>query len=185
MLRPGCGCFEPQKFHAAIALFDVGGNLRNQRNAVAVRDHLHHRREAARTERHAAAVCHAVCASARHGRTECERLIAQAMAVLQQDKTALIDVVGDDTLVLQIAASSSGTASRNSSSNRCMVAKIGLVNRQSQHRHIERAAFDFIEQLPCLGFAQLQPQFRETLLAAAGRIFGKRIGSQRGNKHRA
>ena len=36
----GLGIFQPQEFHPVIAAFDVGGDLRNQRDAVAADDHF-------------------------------------------------------------------------------------------------------------------------------------------------
>ena len=41
---------------------------------------------------------------------------------------------------------------------------VGLADRQRQHRGIERAALDVLDQLAGLGFAQLQPQFRKAAL---------------------
>ena len=41
---------------------------------------------------------------------------------------------------------------------------VGLGHRQRQHRGVERAALDVLDQLPGLGLAQLQPQFRKSAL---------------------
>ncbi len=42
MVRAGCGCAKRSSFHALVAHFDAGGNPRHQRDAIAVRHHLHH-----------------------------------------------------------------------------------------------------------------------------------------------
>ncbi len=41
---------EAQQLHALVAHLDIDGDARQQRDAVAVRHHLHHRREARRAE---------------------------------------------------------------------------------------------------------------------------------------
>ncbi len=58
MLRPGCGFSRRRNLTSDVAPLDVGRDLRNQRDAVAARDHLHHRVQAAGAEHGAAALRH-------------------------------------------------------------------------------------------------------------------------------
>ena len=44
-VRAGCRLGEAQQLHALVARFDVDRDFRQQRHAIAVRHHLHHRRQ--------------------------------------------------------------------------------------------------------------------------------------------
>ena len=83
MVRPGSGAVKRSNFTRWIAYFDIDRDLRHQRHAVAARHHLHDRRQAggAEAQRHRLA----------RGRAIGERLVAQAMAFLQQNQPLLID----------------------------------------------------------------------------------------------
>ena len=76
---------EAQQLHALVAHLDIHRDLRQQRHAVAVRHHLHHGGERGRAE-----TCRRIAPRLR--RAERQRLVAQAVAFLQQDQPALIDV---------------------------------------------------------------------------------------------
>ena len=87
-MRNGSGSREAQQLDALVARLDRHRDFRDQRHAIAVRHHLHHRGQAGGAE----------FAQRAAGRVaaEGERLIAQAMALLQQDQPARIDIVGGD-----------------------------------------------------------------------------------------
>ena len=80
---------EPQQLDAIVAHFGVDRDFRHQRHAIAVGDHLHYRCQRRGAE-----------AGGTRGLThrfwrgaEGQRLVAQAVALLQQNEPALIDVV--------------------------------------------------------------------------------------------
>jgi hypothetical protein len=56
----GLRIFQPQEFLSFVAQLNVGRDLRNQRGAVTVGDHLHHGRKAVGAERRARGVAGAV-----------------------------------------------------------------------------------------------------------------------------
>ena len=96
-------------------------------------------------------------------RAERQRLIAQAVAVFQQDQPALIDIVGGNARGLR------ARIVRRHRQQEQIVEQgerfdVGLADRQRQHRGIERAALDLLDQLPGLRLAQFEPQVREAAL---------------------
>ncbi len=172
----GLRIFQPQEFDPLVATLDVGGDLRNQRHAVAARDHLHHGGQAGGAERGAAG---AGAAAARGGSAKRQRLIAQAVAVLEQDQAALIDVA-DRHPPGRTARIARGHREQKQVVEQWHRIDVGLAQRQGQQRGIERAALDLLDQLPGLGFPQLQPQLRKPGLQR-GENPRQQIGRQRGN----
>src|SRR5882672_11244270 len=69
---------KPQKLDALVPHLDIDRDLRHERDTVAVRHHLHHGREARRSQSHRTAMS-AVAAVG-------ERLVTQAMTFLEQDQ---------------------------------------------------------------------------------------------------
>ncbi len=62
----------------------------------------------------------------------------------------------------------------------CNCIDVGLAQRQCEHRRVERAALDIVDQLPGLGFPQLQPQVRKHRLQHRENA-RQQIGRQRWN----
>ena len=62
------------------------------------------------------------------------------------------------TRVVAGRGSAAGTASKKKILEQRNRIDIGFVDRQRQHRGIERAVLDVVDQLPGLGLAQFQPQ---------------------------
>src|SRR6202790_4952685 len=157
----GLRIFQAQEFHPLVAPLDVGGDLRNQRDAVAACDHLNHRVQAAGAEHGPHAT--AGRAGCRSGRAKRQCLVAQAMTVLEQDQPALIDVFGGYPRV-HLARIVRGHCQQKQVLEQPNRIDVGLGHRQRQHRDVQRTALDILDQLPGLGFPQLQPQFREPAL---------------------
>ena len=150
--------FQAQEFHPLVAPLDVGGDLRNQRDAIAARNHLHHRVEAAGAKHgpHAATGR----AGSRRGRAKRQRLVAQAVAVFEQDQPALIDVGSGHPRAL-LARIARGHRQQKKILEQRNRIDVRLGHRQREHRGVERAALDILDQLPGLGFPQLQLQLRK------------------------
>ena len=74
---------EAQELHPLVAHLDIDRNMRQQGDAIAIRDHLHHGRETGRTKPGIAAA----------GGAKRQGLIAQAMPLLQKDQLLLVDRV--------------------------------------------------------------------------------------------
>ena len=131
----GLGMFQPQQFHPVVAPFDIGGDLRNQRHAVAVGDHLHDGGEAGGGERRAACAADAIA----RRRAERQCLIAQAMTVFQKDQPALIDIVGGNSRGVR-ARIGRGHRQQEQVFEQLQRFDVGLADRKREHRGIERAA---------------------------------------------
>ena len=141
---------EPQKLDALVAHLDIDRDLRHQRHAVAVGDHLHHSRKAGGAKPHRAGVL-AHCRNRRApGRAGNGPPRAGSAAAGRCRRRC--------TRALSGCGSPAGTASRNGSSNSAHGFELGFRHRQRQHDHVERAAGELVEQNLGLGLAQLHPQ---------------------------
>ena len=156
---------------ALVAHLDVDGDLRDERDPVAARDHLHDGREIGRaeTKRHFVTLRRAIS----------ERLIAQAVTLLKQHQAPLIDL---------------GRADRRRFGQRIVCRhgqqkwvfeqpngfNVGLAHRQCEHYAVEIATAEFFDQGLGARFAQFDDQIR--MASSQNRQnFGQHVGPQRGN----
>ena len=149
-VRPGGGDRKAQELHALVAHLDVDRDLRDQRDAIAVGDHLHDGGQAGGAEPHRPA-------AARAG-AERQRLVAQAVTFLQQDQA----VVHRCRAATRRAVSVADVGRRHREQERIVEQlqglDVGLVERQRQHHRIELAAGELFEQHLGLGLAQFDLQ---------------------------
>ena len=163
MVRAGSGAAKRNSFTRASRPSTSTATSRQQRDAVAVRHHLHHggKRGGAKSGRRIAARC----------RAEGQRLVAQAVALLQQNQPALIDILDVDA-----RARRQRIRRRHRQQERVVEQRqrldVGALDRQRQHRGVEFAARQFVEQQLGLRLAHFQPQLR---------IFACSRGSTRGS----
>ena len=142
---------EAQKLNAFVTHFDIDRDFRNQRQPIAVRDHLHHcrKRRCAQAQRHLLS----------RGSAISERLIAQAMPLFKQNEPLLIDVARINARIAR-----QWIVGRHREQERIVeqpdAFDLGVRQRQRQHHRIEIAAAEFFEQNLGLGFAQLDEQIR-------------------------
>ncbi len=155
MVRNGCGLGEAQQLHALVARLHRHRDFRDQRHAIAVRDHLHDGGETGGTQLAQAAATRVAAKG--------ERLIAQAMAFLEQDQPPRVDVVGGDAgAARQVVAGWRRQQERIVEQRQRL--DFGDGRRQRDHHDIERAADQFLDQKAGLGFAQFQFEIGMALL---------------------
>ena len=137
-VRPGSGSAKRRQLHALVAQLHIDGDARQQRDAVAVRHHLHHGREAGRAEaRRRAARSSRTPAPGRAGSGPPRAGSAAACRCRRRRRARAPERL-----------SVAGTASRNGSSNSRMRLDLGVVDRQRQHDDVERAARAALRSAP-------------------------------------
>ena len=112
-------------------------------------------------------------------RAERQSLIAQAVTIFQQDQPALIDIVGGNARGVRARI---GRRHRQQEQVFEQIKRfdVGFADRKREHRGIERAAFDLIDQLPGLRFAQFKPQVGKFVLQRRQNPW-QQIGRERRN----
>src|SRR5512143_1712094 len=140
-----------QQPNAVIAHLDFSGYLRQQRYAIAVRYHLHHggERSCPQTGRHIAT----------RSRAKCQRLIAQAVPLLQQNQSALVDI-GNTNTTAQRTLVGSRHRQQEWVVEQPQCFDVDAFHRKRQHHAIEFAAHQFLEQHLSLRLTHFQPQPR-------------------------
>jgi len=153
-VRPGRGGANPN-LDATIARFRIGRHLRQQRHPITVRHHLHHRRKARRAQADDAVL--PGVSAIRDG------LVAQTVALLQQDQPLRIDVIRVDA-----GGAGARLVSRNRQQKRVFEETdgfdIGLGDGQRKDEQVERAARQLLKQYPGLRLAHFDAQVGEPLL---------------------